>query len=80
MTFNELKNSIRETADVQADDLRIWPCSKRENETIRTQSPTRVSGDAENKKMLRKRVCYLSVIHLMTQLMSWQTSIISPTA
>ena len=58
MTFNELKNTIRETADVQADDLRIWTVTKRKNETIRTGSPTRCSGEAqlrkksEEKKML----------------------------
>ena len=58
MTFNELKNTIRETADVQADDLRIWTVIKRKNGTIRPEPPTRCSGEAqlrkksEEKKML----------------------------
>jgi ubiquitin C-terminal hydrolase len=79
MTLDELKNTIREAADVQADDLWIWPCCKRKNETMRTLSLTRFSGDAQLNKM-RKGICYLSVIHLMPEHMPWQTSIISPPA
>ena len=51
MTVDELKKTICETADVQAGDLRIWPCCKRKNETIRTQSPTRAPGDTALKEL-----------------------------
>jgi ubiquitin carboxyl-terminal hydrolase 7 len=44
MTLDELKKTIRETAELEAEDLRLWPCCKRKNETIRTQSPLRVPG------------------------------------
>jgi len=45
MTCNQLKKIIRETANVQAEDLRIWPCCKRKNETVRTRQPQQTSGD-----------------------------------
>ena len=52
MTFDQLKRTIRETtADVQAEDLRIWACCKRKNETVRTQSPTRASGDTQLQEL-----------------------------
>ena len=46
ITIEQLKKTIRETADLHAENLRLWPCGKRENETIRTQSPTRNPEDA----------------------------------
>jgi len=47
MTCDQLKKIICETADVQAEDLRIWRCRKRKNETVRTQSPKQMSGDTQ---------------------------------
>ena len=51
MTFDELKKTIRETAHVEAENLRIWPCCTRKNETIRTQSFTHTSGDIALKDL-----------------------------
>jgi ubiquitin carboxyl-terminal hydrolase 7 len=45
ITIEQLKKTIRETADIHAENLRLWPCCKRKNETIRTQSPTRNPED-----------------------------------
>mmetsp|Transcript_28948 Transcript_28948/g.46533 ORF Transcript_28948/g.46533 Transcript_28948/m.46533 type:complete len:1427 (-) Transcript_28948:7463-11743(-) len=49
MTLNQLKKQILEAAEVEEKDLRIWPCCKRKNETIRTQSFLNVSGDTALK-------------------------------
>ena len=51
MTLDGLKKTIIETADIKADDIRIWPCCKRKNETIRTQSPMRAKGATELREI-----------------------------
>ena len=54
ITIEQLKKTIRETADLHAENLRLWPCGKRKNQTIRPEivdssgdcNPTRIPEDA----------------------------------